>query len=144
MVDIVINALGREVPLTVNGYRYEPYRGAAADIAPGPEYCAPTVEMQGSGETKVRKTLDEVIEECVPENGWISFTHYYRDDPTALRLVVESLRRCRLRGVKLLGIAFFGSQADVLLPALRDGTLAGIEGNVYRNCRESWPGCFGA
>lgn len=130
-MELVRNALGRLVPTTVNGFPYEPYQGAYADLPPGPRYTAPTRAAQGRGRSKVVKTLDELVAGFVPDGGWVSLPHYYRDDPTALRLVVDALRRVGRKDVKLLGIAFFESHAEVLLPALQDGTLGGFEANTY-------------
>jgi citrate lyase subunit alpha/citrate CoA-transferase len=130
-MELVRNSLGRLVPTTVNGFSYEPYQGAYADLPPGPRYTAPTRAVQGRGRSKVARTLDELVQAYVPEGGWVSMPHYYRDDPTALRLLVDTLRRCGKKGVHLLGIAFFDSHAEVLLPALADGTLAGFEANTY-------------
>ncbi|GAB4151954.1 MAG: citrate lyase subunit alpha [Planctomycetota bacterium] len=131
MTEMIQNSLGRLVPTSVNGFCYEPYQGAYADLPPGPVSVVPTVTRQGTGGSKVRKSLVEVIQECVPDGGWVSFPHYYRDDPTALAIVIDALRAAGKRDVKLLGIAFFKSHAQVLLPAVEEGVLAGFEGNVY-------------
>ena len=132
MSTMIENALGRKVPVTVNGFAYEPYRGAFADLAPGPREPQPTPTRQGRGESRVAPSLAAVMEEFLPDQGgWISFPHYYREDTTLLRLVLEGLRASGRRGVKVMGIAFFNSHAELLLPALAEGLLAGIEGNTY-------------
>ena len=131
MTKFLENSIGRMVPTEVNGFSYEPYCGAFADLPAGPDFVNPTVEKQGIGASKVRKCLEEVIEESVPDGGWISFPHYYRDDPTALGLVVDALRNAGKKNVNILGIAFFNSHADVLLPAINEGFIGGIEGNTY-------------
>ena len=131
MVKLVKNSIGRLVPVEVNGFSYEPYCGAFADMSAGPDFVNPTVEKQGMGHSKVRKTLEEVIDLCVPDGGWISFPHYYRDDPTALGIVVDALRNTGKKDIHILGIAFFNSHADVLLPAIDEGIIGGIEGNNY-------------
>ncbi len=130
-MDLVKNAAGRLVPTSLNGFPFEPYQGAFADLPQGPFFVAPTRTQQLRGASKIVKNLDDLVTAYVPDGGWVSTPHYYRDDPTSLQLIVDSLRRCGKRDVKLLGIAFFQSHADVILPALADGTLGGIEGNVY-------------
>lgn len=130
-MDLVKNAIGRLVPTKINGFAHEPYEGAFADLPDGPDFVAPTVKSQGQGASKIASSLEALVDAHVPDGGWISFPHYYRDDPTGLRLVVDALRKAGRKDVKILGVAFFNSHADVLLPAFQDGTLGGIEGNVY-------------
>ena len=131
MSEMQKNSLGRLVPAEVNGFAYEPYRSAFEPLPKGPRYCLPTVEIQGRGRSKVVKKLEEVVESCVPDGGWISFPHYYRDDKTALEIVIGALRNCKKRGIKLMGNAFFDSHAPILTTAIADGILAGFEGNTY-------------
>ena len=131
MPEWTLNALGRKVPLSVNGFDYEPYRSAWEPMSEGPLYSAPTVREWNMGRSKVVSDLVSVVDSCVPDGGWISFPHYYRDDPTALALVVDALRAAGKRGVKILGNAFFNSHDAVLGPALEEGVIEGFEGNCY-------------
>ncbi|MFA4985362.1 MAG: citrate lyase subunit alpha [Candidatus Brocadiia bacterium] len=131
MAEMVKNSLGRLVPTEVNGFRYEPYAGAWAPLQAGPRFVLPTVTAQSRGTSKVVKNLDDVIGANVPDGGWISMPHYYRDDPTALKLVLDSLRRCGKKSIHLMGIAFFNSHCEPLMTALKEGLLGGVEGNVY-------------
>lgn len=130
-MELVRNALGRLVPTSVNGFPYEPYVGAFADLQPGPRYTAPTRVDQLRGRSKVVKSLREVVEAAVPDGGWVSFPHYYRDDPTALKILLDALAASGKKGVNLMGIAFFSSHAPLLVDALETGVLAGFEANTY-------------
>lgn len=131
MPEMVKNAIGRSVPTEVNGFAYEPYAGAFAPLRSGPHFCLPTVEKQGRGRSKVVKKLEDVIASCVPDGGWISFPHYYRDDATALSFVLTALKNCNRKGIKLMGNAFFENHAPILTTAIKEGILAGFEGNTY-------------
>ncbi len=129
-MDLVPNTLGRLVPREVNGFSHEPYAGAwqplpEAAVRPSP------ARAPARGRSKVVDSLDAVIEACLPDGGWLSMPHYYRNDPTALRLVLESLERVGRRGVKLLVAAFFDAHAELLLPAIERGVIGGFEGNAY-------------
>ncbi|MDZ7815335.1 MAG: citrate lyase subunit alpha [Planctomycetota bacterium] len=131
MTELVENSIGRLVPKSVNGFSHEPYSGAFADLPPGPEWIAPTPMRQGRGESKLRESLADVVRECVPDGGWVSMPHYYRDDSTALALLLEALKDAGVSGVHLLGIAFFNSHGSLLKEAFESGLLAGVEGNLY-------------
>ena len=61
-MDLVKNAAGRLVPTTVNGFDYEPFQGAFADLPAGPRHVAPTRQVQLRGASKVVRNLDEIVE----------------------------------------------------------------------------------
>lgn len=127
----VVNSLGRALPATLNGLEVSAYQGAFAPIdvsRPAPMSFAPT---PGMGRSKVRARLAEVVEMALPQGGTVSLPHYYRDDAAALIALLDALRFTGRRGIRLFGMAFFNSHAEPIRAALRDGTLAGIEGNVY-------------
>ncbi|MCP4546908.1 MAG: hypothetical protein GY835_10635 [bacterium] len=131
MPELITNSLGRLVPGEVNGFPYQAYCGAFADLPAGTKCTIPEAMRQGRGDSKIMKSLADVIEISVPDNGWISLPHYYREDPTPLILTIDALRKAGRRGIKIMGIAFFSNHAEVLLPAIQEGILAGFEGNTY-------------
>lgn len=127
----VENALGRNVPTQVNGQDFEPFCGAFQAPPPRARFTPPDRTDFQPGRDKRVSSLDAVVGEHLPDGGWLSIPHYYRQDATALRLVVDSLRRCGKRNIHILGAAFFHPHAEILLPAVREGIVAGFEANVY-------------
>lgn len=126
-----VNAIGRSVPAHVNGYEYEPYMGPFETLQAGPRWSPLTRVSQNRGRSKVVPTLEELVDAWVPNGGWVSMPHWYRNEATGLGHVLRALRATGKKGVHLISAAFFPAHAELLLEALRDGTIGGIEANAY-------------
>jgi citrate lyase subunit alpha/citrate CoA-transferase len=123
------NALGRKVPLKVNGREKKTYREAY-----DPQYSEELAGRPGkasmhSGESKVT-TLDEVME-LIEDGDTISYPHYYRLGDRCLRIIVEKLREIGRKDIRILGNAFFDNCVPWLPEAIMDGTIGGISGSCY-------------
>jgi len=82
------------------------------------------------GESKVT-TLERVIE-VLNDGDTISYPHYYRTGDKGLEQVIHALRAGGKKGIILYANAVFDNTDPWLMEAFRDGTLAGLYGNVYR------------
>ncbi len=123
------NALGREVPTMLDGRRLRPFAGSAAEMPETATHPARVPTHQFSGASKVT-TLEEAF--SVLRNGdAVSFPHYYRNGGDRfLRAVIGELKRRGLKGIRLIGNAYFGELA-YLVEAVNDGTVAYLYGNPY-------------
>ncbi len=129
-MEFVENALGRRVPLEVNGVKKKPYRKAYDE-----EYCEPWAGRPGrtrirSGESKVT-SLDEVVD-LLEEGDWISYPHYYRLGDHCLEMIIAKLREKGKKNIYLLGNAFFDNCIPWLPEAVKDGIIAGFSGSCYK------------
>jgi len=123
------NAIGRSVPTTIGGRTCRPFAGSHA-VAPETSTAPARVPSRPfAGGTKVT-TLAEAFAVLRDGDG-VSFPHYYRNGGDRfLRAVIGELRRRGLKGIRLIGNAYFGD-LDYLLEAVADGTVGYVYGNPY-------------
>jgi citrate lyase subunit alpha/citrate CoA-transferase len=123
------NALGREVPTRFDGREFRPFAGSMAAMPEPTAHAARVPSRPFAGVAKVT-TLDAAL--GVVRNGdAVSFPHYYRNGGDRfLRALVAALQRRKLRGIRLVGNAYFG-ELDYLVAAIKDGTIAYVYGNPY-------------
>lgn len=123
------NALGREVPTRLDGREFRPFAGSFAQM---PETATHPVRIPTrpfDGASKVT-TLEEAFS-VVRDGDAVSFPHYYRNGGDRfLRAVIGELKRRGLKGIRLIGNAYFG-ELDYLVEAVKDGTIAYLYGNPY-------------
>ena len=123
------NALGREVPTRLDAREFRPFAGSFARM---PETATHPVRIPTrpfDGASKVT-TLEEAFS-VVRDGDAVSFPHYYRNGGDRfLRAVIGELKRRGLKGIRLIGNAYFG-ELDYLVEAVKDGTIAYLYGNPY-------------
>ncbi|MBN2072249.1 MAG: hypothetical protein JW814_12415 [Candidatus Krumholzibacteriota bacterium] len=129
-MEFVTNAIGRKVPVEVNGVAKKAYKEAYDPGYNDPLAGRPGNARMRDGQSKVT-TLDDVVD-LIDNGDWISYPHYYRLGDHGLKMIVEKLREKGKKGVYLLGNAFFDNCVPWLPEAIADGTLAGITGSCYR------------
>ena len=123
------NAVGREVPTNLNGRGYRPFGGSHAEMAEKATRPVRIPRQPFAGDSKVT-TIEEAFA-VLRDGDAVSFPHYYRKGGDRfLRAVIAELRRRGLKGIKLIGNAFFGD-LGYLVEAVKDGTIAYLYGNPY-------------
>ncbi|MEW6336559.1 MAG: citrate lyase subunit alpha [Acidobacteriota bacterium] len=122
-------SLGRQVPTSIGGRTYRPFAGS---LTPMPdEATAPARVPRRPFDGGAKITTLEAALEVVRDGDAVSFPHYYRNGGDRfLRAVIGELRRRGLKGIRLIGNAYFG-ELDYLVEAVRDGTVAYVYGNPY-------------
>ena len=121
--------LGRNVPTRVGGRPYRPFGGSFAAMPEQVSAPSRLPDRPFDGASKVT-TLDEAFSVLRDGDG-LSFPHYYRNGGDRfLRAIIGQLRRRGLKGIHLIGNAYFG-ELDYLVEAVRDGTVAAVYGNPY-------------
>lgn len=117
--------------MKLNGKEYQPYRSA---FNTG-NYSSRITSRKGAapiprGNSKVN-TLDEVIE-LISDGDTISYPHYYRNGDLGLKHIISVLQQKQKKGIVLYANAIFDNTDPWLYEAFRDGTMAGLYGNIYR------------
>ncbi len=130
-MDFVTNAIGRKVPIEVNGVSKKPYR-EAFDLEYGESWAGrPGRSSMHNGSSKIT-SLDAVID-ILEDGDWISYPHYYRLGDVCLKMIIDKLREKGKKNIHLLGNAFFDNCVPWFPEAVADGTLAGFTGSCYRD-----------
>ena len=123
------NALGREVPTRLDGREFRPFRGSLAAMPETATHPARIPTRPFDGSSKVT-TLTEAFS-VVRDGDAVSFPHYYRNGGDRfLRAVIGELKRRGLKGIRLIGNAYFGD-LDYIVEAVKDGTIGYLYGNPY-------------
>ena len=123
------NALGREVPTRFDGREFRPFAGSFARMPETATHPARIPTRPFDGASKVT-TLEDAFS-VVRDGDAVSFPHYYRNGGDRfLRAVIGELKRRGLKGIRLIGNAYFG-ELDYLVEAVKDGTIAYLYGNPY-------------
>jgi citrate lyase subunit alpha / citrate CoA-transferase len=123
------NAVGREVPTLLDGREVRPFAGSLAEMPEATAHPARVARAPFAGGSKVT-SLGEAFS-VLRDGDAVSFPHYYRNGGDRfLRAVIGEIRRRRLRGIRLIGNAYFG-ELDYLVEAINDGTIAYLYGNPY-------------
>jgi len=123
------NALGREVPTRLDDRDYRPFAGSSAAMPEPATHPARVPSRPFDGASKV--TTLEAAFDVVRDGDAVSFPHYYRNGGDRfLRAVIAEVKRRGLKGIRLIGNAYFG-ELDNLVEAVKDGTVAYVYGNPY-------------
>jgi citrate lyase subunit alpha / citrate CoA-transferase len=129
------NAVGRRIPVEIEGRRLRPFAGAHADslagaparrTAGGPSRTPPG---RGAPDKRVAGWDDLLDRMDVRSGQTISFHHHLRDGDAVVNEVVA---RLAARGVRDLTIAAtLFSVHERLIPYIESGAIAKIEGSMY-------------
>lgn len=74
----------------------------------------------------------EAVIDILKDGDTISYPHYYRTGDNGLEMIVKMLKERGKKDIKIYGNAFFDNVDPWLIEAVREGTIGGIYGNVYR------------
>jgi citrate lyase subunit alpha/citrate CoA-transferase len=129
----ITNAAGRNIPSRIEGRICVPFAGAAADPrGKNGRHANELRSIPHRGTTnKVVRGWDDLLDRLAIHDGaTISFHHHLRDGDA---IVLEVVRRLAARGVKNLTLApsALFSVHEALIPFIRQGVIAKIEGSMY-------------
>jgi citrate lyase subunit alpha/citrate CoA-transferase len=123
------NVLGREVPTKLDGREFRPFSGSHAETPETTTHPVRVPSRPFDGSSKVT-SLEEACS-VLRDGEAVSFPHYYRHGGDRfLRVLIGELARRGLKGIRLIGNAYFG-ELDYLVEAIRTGTIAYVYGNPY-------------
>jgi len=130
----VENAVGRMVPLRIDGKVYTPYAGAFA--SPPQENKRRVGPRPGTilhpGEKCLVPTIRDAIERIELKDGMtISFHHHFREGDKVLNLVMEEIAAMGLRNLTLAPSSLY-SVHEPLIDHIKNGVVSCIEGGSAR------------
>jgi citrate lyase subunit alpha / citrate CoA-transferase len=130
------NALGRRIPVDLEGRRFRPFAGIAA--GPGAEEgraglraAGPSRSVPARGRPdKLAKDWNELLDRMELRDGaTISFHHHLRDGDAVVNEVVDRLAARGLRGLTIAPTALFPVH-DALVRHIESGVIARVEGSM--------------
>jgi len=130
--DLVKNAVGREVPLTVNGKSQVPFKGVNKYSPAGSKHAPPISSCNDyplNGDKRV-PSLEEALKRCGLKNGMcISTHHHFRDGDLLANQVFDIAHEIGVKDLVWFPSASFPCH-EYLIKYLEDGTIHHIEGSM--------------
>jgi len=131
------NALGRKIPLNIDGRLNKPFQDVFSDATQEQRgrkikerAVQPSAISQRQKPDKLVASWDELFERLdIQDGATISFHHHLRNGDKIVNEVVARLASRGIMGLTLAPSALF-SVHDALLPYIKDGVIAKIEGSM--------------
>ncbi len=123
------NSLGREVPTTWRGRRYEPYVDPFSRMPHVDRSTRPLVR-RNPGDSKLLPSLRAAIERCGLQSGMTIATHHHlRNGDRLLNLLVAELDAMGLRDIAIASSSVHPVHAEII-PSIRKGVVTRCETGV--------------
>jgi citrate lyase subunit alpha/citrate CoA-transferase len=132
--NFVENAVGRKVPLSIDGKKYRPFAGAfASPPKPDRRRVGPRPgTIIHPGEDCLVPTIREAIERIELRDGMtISFHHHFREGDKVLNLVMSEIAALGIKDLTLAPSSLY-SVHEPLIEHIKNGVVTGIEGGSAR------------
>ncbi len=130
--NIITNAVGRTVPLEINGQPAVPFKGVGLHRPEGSKYAppVPTCADYPDDGNKVVATLEEALMRCGLCDGMVISTHHHlRDGDLISNTIFEIASRMGVKDLVWFPSASFPCN-DPVIKYLDDGTINRIEGSM--------------
>lgn len=125
----MINAIGREIPETIDGYGpVKPFAGAFKAV---PDMCrrAPRVKTVRPGESKVLPSLEEAFRRAGVRDGMtLSFHHHFRNGDGVVNMVLATAAKLGLKNLKVALSSVFPVHAP-LIEHFKSGVVTALDTN---------------
>lgn len=132
--EIVLNAVGRELPAQIGDYTVRPFKGAFETEAP--QETVRTKRTAGRlpfGKTKLRGSLREAIEEAgLADRMTISFHHSFREGDEIVGQVLSVIRDMGIKHLNFAPSAVVNIKEPSITEFVRAGTIDRIEASGVR------------
>jgi len=130
----MMNAAGREIPTSIQGYKeVKPYAGPFATQPPADAYRAGSkLKAIYPSANKLLKSVEEAIEASGLKNGMtISFHHALRNGDYVMNMVIEAIARKGIKGLTLAPSSFLDNN-DALIPYFEQGVVSAAQTSGLR------------
>ena len=131
----MINAAGREIPTSIQGYKnIIPYAGPfATQPAADARKAGPKLKAIYPGTNKLLQSIEEAIEASGLRDGMtISFHHAFRNGDYVMNAVIKAIAQKGIKGLTLAPSSFLDTN-DELIPYFQQGVLVGAQTSGLRN-----------
>lgn len=131
----MINAAGREIPSSIQGYKTViPYAGPfATQPAADMRKAGPKLKAVYPVSNKLLQSIEEAIEASGLRDGMtISFHHAFRNGDYVMNTVMKAIAAKGIKDLTLAPSSFLDTN-DELIPYFRQGVIAGAQTSGLRN-----------
>ena len=125
----VKNAVGRKIPVEIEGRKLKPFSGAFTDNGSGKRKLISPIPVSKPGVNKLC-TLRQAIERSGLKDGMtISFHHHLRDGDYVVNMVVDEIAKMGIKNLTLAPSALFPTHKP-LIKHIKKGVITKIEGSM--------------
>ena len=131
-IELVKNAIGRMVPIEINGDKQIPYKGVGKHIPEGRRYGPPLsscANYPDDGNKLVKDLKDALIKSGLKDGMTISTHHHFRNGDLIANQIFDIAHELGIKNLRWYPSASFPCQAP-LIKYLEDGTINRIEGSM--------------
>jgi len=128
----IINAIGREVPETLNGEKVIPFMGIEKYIPKGKKHApalSSFVNYPKDGNKVVPSLKDALLKAGIRDGMTISTHHHFRDGDLVVNMVFDVAKELGIKNLRWFPSASFPCHQH-LISYLEDGTIHHIEGSM--------------
>ncbi|MFO7618118.1 MAG: citrate lyase subunit alpha [Thermoplasmata archaeon] len=123
------NAVGRDIPVEIDGRKLKPYRGLFKTY-PSRRKAAGYFGKNVPGTKKLLNSIDEAIDACKLKDGQtVSFHHHLRDGDYVVNMVMKAIAEKGLKDMVVAPSALFPCH-EPLVDMIDQGIIHSIEGSV--------------
>ncbi len=126
---MIVNGAGRTIPEKIKGYKEIVPYSSPHGAAPLPGNMKVPAGKTLLGEHKLLPDVETAIKECGLEDGMtVSFHHHYRNGDRVVNLVLDTVSKMGLRGLKVALSSVFPVHAP-LVEHIKNGVVGGLSCN---------------
>ena len=127
---LIKNALGREVPIEINGKQAVPFKGIGQHKPTGHKAGPPIPSGADYTGSKVLKNIDEALDKLNLFNGMtVSFHHHLRNGDYIINMVIDKLAQRGLKDVVLAPSALFPVH-EPIVDHIKKGVVSHVLGSM--------------
>ncbi len=133
-VKFAVNAIGREVPVEIDGKRYRPFAGAfVTPPEKGKRKVGPRLgTILHPGEKCLVPTLEDAMKRIELQDGMtVSFHHHLREGDFVLNMVLKKIAEMGLKDMTIAPSSLFAVH-EPLIDHIKNGVVTKIQGGSVR------------
>ncbi len=125
----VKNAVGRKIPVEIEGRKLKPFAGAFADKGGGRRTVSPPIPVTKPGQDKLCSLRKAIRKSGLKDGMTISFHHHLRDGDYVVNMVVDEIAKMGIKNLTLAPTALFPCHKP-LIKHIKKGVITKIEGSM--------------
>ncbi|TES93694.1 MAG: citrate lyase subunit alpha [Candidatus Cloacimonadota bacterium] len=127
-MEFVENAVGRLIPVEIEGRKLKPFAGAFADNGGGRK-ASPLIPVTKPGQEKLCSIKESIEKSGLKDGMTISFHHHLRDGDYVVNMTVDEIARIGIKDLTLAPSALFPCHKP-LIEHIKNGVITKIEGSM--------------
>lgn len=125
----VNNAVGRKIPVEIEGRKLKPFAGAFVDEGGGRKRTSPPISVSKPGQKKMCSLREAIEKSGLKDEMTVSFHHHLRDGDYVVNMVFDEIAKMGIKNLTLAPSALFPCH-EPLIEHIKNGVITKIEGSM--------------